>query len=120
MVFVNQVAEIVHALVDMFGGNANKNIGDAFLLVWKISTVPSDLDQELEDVAVDKEHLMRRMRLCDMSIIAFCFTISAINKSAILAEYREHPGFLARIPNYRVTMGFGLHLGMKNYICFFL
>ena len=52
MVFVNQVAEIVHALVDMFGGNANKNIGDAFLLVWKVSVVPTDLVEELEDVKV--------------------------------------------------------------------
>jgi len=36
MMFVNTVAEIVHGLVDQYGGTANKNIGDAFLLVWKI------------------------------------------------------------------------------------
>lgn len=35
MVFVNEIAEIVHGLVDRFSGAANKNIGDAFLLVWK-------------------------------------------------------------------------------------
>jgi len=35
MVFVNEVAEIVHSTVDSFSGSANKNIGDAFLLVWK-------------------------------------------------------------------------------------
>ncbi len=35
MVFVNQVAEVVHSMVDRFQGSANKNIGDAFLLVWK-------------------------------------------------------------------------------------
>merc|ERR1712072_152436 len=51
------------------------------------------------------------MRLCDMSIIAFCFTISAINKSAVLKDYREHPALLARHSNYRVRMGFGLHYG---------
>ena len=33
MVFVNQIAEIVHSIVDYYSGNANKNIGDAFLLV---------------------------------------------------------------------------------------
>jgi class 3 adenylate cyclase len=35
MLFVNQVADIVHSCVDKSGGSANKNIGDAFLLVWK-------------------------------------------------------------------------------------
>lgn len=35
MIFVNNIAEIVHSMVDRFQGAANKNIGDAFLLVWK-------------------------------------------------------------------------------------
>ena len=35
MVFVNEIAKIVHSLVDHYSGAANKNIGDAFLLVWK-------------------------------------------------------------------------------------
>jgi len=35
MVFVNKVAKIVHKNVDRYGGSTNKNIGDAFLLVWK-------------------------------------------------------------------------------------
>lgn len=36
MLFVNNIAEIVHSMVDRYLGSANKNIGDAFLLVWKI------------------------------------------------------------------------------------
>ena len=40
MVFVNEIAEIVHSTVDSMSGSANKNIGDAFLLVWKYS--PTD------------------------------------------------------------------------------
>ena len=35
MQFVNTIAEIVHSNVDRYSGSANKNIGDAFLLVWK-------------------------------------------------------------------------------------
>lgn len=35
MVFVNEIAEIAHSSVDAMSGAANKNIGDAFLLVWK-------------------------------------------------------------------------------------
>lgn len=37
MLFVNNIAEIVHSMVDRYQGSANKNIGDAFLLVWKIN-----------------------------------------------------------------------------------
>jgi hypothetical protein len=37
LLFVNEIAEIVHSIVDHFCGSPNKNIGDAFLLVWKYS-----------------------------------------------------------------------------------
>ena len=33
MMFVNEIAEVVHGIVDKYLGAANKNIGDAFLLV---------------------------------------------------------------------------------------
>lgn len=36
MEFVNSIARIVHTSVAIHGGAANKNIGDAFLLVWKL------------------------------------------------------------------------------------
>lgn len=35
MVFVNSIADIVHSTIDLYLGEPNKNIGDAFLLVWK-------------------------------------------------------------------------------------
>ena len=35
MTFVNEVAEIVHSTVNYFEGATNKNIGDAFLMIWK-------------------------------------------------------------------------------------
>ncbi|KAK9835000.1 hypothetical protein WJX81_003326 [Elliptochloris bilobata] len=35
MEFVNSIARIVHMEVSLHGGAPNKNVGDAFLLVWK-------------------------------------------------------------------------------------
>ena len=35
MGFVNNIAAVVHSQVDRYGGSINKNIGEAFLLVWK-------------------------------------------------------------------------------------
>lgn len=34
--FVNKIAKIVHTEVSNNEGGANKNIGDAFLVVWKL------------------------------------------------------------------------------------
>ena len=38
LLFVNKVAQITHKYVVESGGAPNKNIGDAFLLVWKLSS----------------------------------------------------------------------------------
>ena len=35
MEFVNAIGKIVHTETHLHAGSANKNIGDAFLLVWK-------------------------------------------------------------------------------------
>lgn len=50
MLFVNEIGEIVHGIVDQYSGAANKNIGDAFLLAWKVpeSEVGYDEDGEPE------------------------------------------------------------------------
>ncbi len=40
MEFVNSIANIVHMEVARHEGAANKNIGDAFLLVWKFPPPP--------------------------------------------------------------------------------
>ena len=34
---MNQVGEIVHGCVDDFHGAPNRNIGDAFLVIWRLS-----------------------------------------------------------------------------------
>jgi class 3 adenylate cyclase len=45
MLFVNEIAAIVHKVVAEYQGAANKNIGDAFLLVWKLKTKGSKHDK---------------------------------------------------------------------------
>ena len=51
MVFVNTIGEVVHTIVDRFNGAANKNIGDAFLLVWKIPSDVVKIDEKNEIIA---------------------------------------------------------------------
>jgi len=95
MVFVNQVGEIVHGCVDDFHGAPNKNIGDSFLIVWRLSGASPE----------------KQTKLADMAIMSFIRIVAEINKSRVLAAYRGHPGLLQRLPKYRVQMGFGLHCG---------
>ena len=48
---VNQVGEIVHGCVDDFHGAPNRNIGDAFLVIWRLSG-SHDKQTKLADMAL--------------------------------------------------------------------
>mmetsp|Transcript_26430 Transcript_26430/g.47679 ORF Transcript_26430/g.47679 Transcript_26430/m.47679 type:complete len:1059 (+) Transcript_26430:87-3263(+) len=103
MLFVNQVGEIVHGCVDDFHGAPNKNIGDSFLLVWRLSGNRHELGGASNGARLQK--------LGDMALMSYVKIIAEINKSRILAAYRNHPGLQQRIKDFRVEMGFGLHCG---------
>jgi class 3 adenylate cyclase len=51
MIFVNEIANIVHSSIHQHHGSANKNIGDAFLLVWKLPTASITIN-ELNQITV--------------------------------------------------------------------
>jgi len=95
IVFANQVAEIVHRLGDEHLGAPNKNLGDAFLLVWRMAKFSQDL----------------RSKLADLAVMSFIMIVADLNRDSHLADYREHPALLGRLPNFRVSLGFGLHQG---------
>lgn len=95
MLFVNQVGEIVHGCIDDYHGAPNKNIGDSFLVVWRLS------GREFDQYA----------KVADMAMLSFLRITAEVNKSRVLAAYRTHPGLLQRMPRFRVQLGFGLHSG---------
>lgn len=215
MNYVNQIAEIVHSVTSEFSGSANKNIGDAFLLVWKLSgiehspyyqmqmqnmpaiskqvakliyedgseielalqksasfnssggnrggssllspstsmtgrnfatsappqpklpsrtgsllSIPktgsllslpksgssnqlSQVSQRIFDMATNHSSSLRtvRAKMADLAIMSFLKIIAEVNKSYVLAEYRTHEALNKRMPDFRVKMGFGLHVG---------
>lgn len=107
MLFVNEVADIVHGAVDRFSGAANKNIGDAFLLVWKFN---SD-DVEEEDGELKIKSNSRNSQYADMSVISFLKIIAEIRRSPKLERYSQNKQILEKLPNFQVKLGFGLHVG---------
>jgi class 3 adenylate cyclase len=107
MIFVNEIAEIVHEITAEHCGSANKNIGDAFLLVWKFDDeFTHSLDGELSLKNINAVN-----QICDMALISFIKILGAVHKSYKLDKYRKNEGLNKRIKNYSVKMGFGLHLG---------
>jgi len=109
MLFVNEIGEIVHSIVNKYSGAANKNIGDAFLLVWKINKDDQEVNPQTGDVVVKESPRMRQ--LADMSVMSFLLLISGLKKSKKMVKYNTHKGLNTRMPNYEVKLGLGLHLG---------
>jgi len=103
LTFVNQVAEIVHGVVDQYHGAANKNNGDTFLLIWRTR------QKKYKTECTEEQSLQK---LADMSVFAFVTILSAVERSRVLARYRGHPGLQQRLgADCRVALTFGLHFG---------
>jgi class 3 adenylate cyclase len=109
MMFVNEIAQIVHGLVDKYLGAANKNIGDAFLLVWKFQKDELFLNED--DKIVRNPVSKRAQYLPDVTMISFLKIMAKVNKDPAILKYRTNQKLLQRMPNYEVKMGFGMHLG---------
>lgn len=107
MVFVNTIAEIVHTLSDKYLGSANKNIGDAFLLVWK---PPQELVKTIRWTKTNQINTMNC--LADLSLITFLKIFYQINSSFKFLKYVNNEDIKERVgQDYKIRMGFGLHYG---------
>lgn len=106
MIFVNKIADITHRHVVKSGGHPNKNIGDAFLLVWKLKSGKNtnssgDLQKELFDASLN---CMQRV-------------IKDIRQSGSLASFLKDDkssmtsAWESSLASYTVAMGVGLHKG---------
>lgn len=101
MLFVNRIAHILHSIVVQCDGAANKNIGDAFLLTWKLN--PEKLKScEDHDYAADKAlySFLKTM----VSMIRHEDFICNFSPTSLGALYERMPGYKCRI-------GCGLHFG---------
>ena len=121
MEFVNSIANIVHTEVALHGGAANKNIGDAFLLVWKLPGSPgrqpnrntrgSVIGAKIaasQGLGQDEEAVTH---LADAALASFLIIQAALKRSKKLQAYSAREDLNARMPNFCVKMGFGLHVG---------
>lgn len=99
MLFVNRIAFILHDIVVQCAGSANKNIGDAFLLAWKI-------DDKMSESTISI--------LADKALLAFLKTLIEISrhqKYICAFSVGATERLFKRFPNYLVRIGSGLHVG---------
>eukprot|EP00340_Litonotus_pictus_P011572 CAMPEP_0170536760 /NCGR_PEP_ID=MMETSP0209-20121228/102327_1 /TAXON_ID=665100 ORGANISM="Litonotus pictus, Strain P1" /NCGR_SAMPLE_ID=MMETSP0209 /ASSEMBLY_ACC=CAM_ASM_000301 /LENGTH=997 /DNA_ID=CAMNT_0010838161 /DNA_START=1592 /DNA_END=4585 /DNA_ORIENTATION=+ len=90
LLFVNEVAEIIHSMVDRFGGSVNKSIGEIFVTIWNKS----------------------RFNRADLALFGYLFCIHKINKALSMEKYSKDPKLIKKLgEKFKVSMGFGLHHG---------
>lgn len=117
-VFTNKIAAVVHSICSSYGGSANKNIGDAFLLSWMLS---DDVDhvysashgsgRRTMDSVLDKIHNADKALLSVIKINLslhhdkyFLQDMSEAAKDRLLTKLADRAGPVVQI-------GFGLHFG---------
>ena len=114
---INKIAEIVHSSVDRFRGSTNKNIGNTFLNVWKFYN-NINMKNGNNVIKVKKDNLLEIDPInpqigitADCAVLAYLRCILKINKNRNILEYRKNKILKGIIPNFKIDMGFGLHLG---------
>uniref|UniRef100_A0A7S0MJC3 Guanylate cyclase domain-containing protein n=1 Tax=Cryptomonas curvata TaxID=233186 RepID=A0A7S0MJC3_9CRYP len=90
---VNGVASIVHESVVNNLGAPNKNIGDAFLLVWKPKGSHSIT------------------KVAESALRSYIRIIIEISRCKKLERWAKKKQIQARMPGFQLKMGFGMHYG---------
>jgi len=119
-VFTNQIASVIHSICNSYGGSANKNVGDAFLMSWLLEDESKRKDRkprsssfvnsfDAQNVGMEcqaDKALYAVVRICialyhDQYYIE---TLSAEARQRLLKKIGKRHGPV-------VQMGFGLHMG---------
>ncbi len=85
MIFINSVARIVHDEVTRWGGLCNKNLGNAFLMVWRIGD-----ERVLQNVTGRKRRKSQRSSALSISTASVRSTRGSFRNLAV--DLRRIPG----------------------------
>jgi len=134
LTFVNTIAEIVHSSVHDWGGQSNKNLGNAFLMIWrigdektilKLTSGEAEQGLRLKDLINPNKKPLKKVqrvvdlrrvpgidRLADKALIGYLKIIAELNRSKPILAFREDPRLTkGGKEEFKVRMGFGLHAG---------
>jgi class 3 adenylate cyclase len=135
MVYVNKLGALVHSGTHAYYGMANKNIGDAFLLSWKLCDDYLDGFARFDDTPDENARVaanasvvcpgqkgagrvkreLSPTEMADSALSAFlkcCVDLENANRDGVLSEYKNHRAIIRRFgPDFSIKMGFGMHVG---------
>ena len=113
-VFTNKIAAVVHSICNSYGGSANKNIGDAFLLSWRLD---DQVEEERGPFRSKSPGFTAKNNQADKALLS----VVRINMALYYDEYylemmsdAAREGLLAKLSKRKgpvVQLGFGLHAG---------
>lgn len=75
-------------MVNRVGGNPNKNIGDAFLLVWKFDEDDTITVQNGQNTDLEMRNSMKVKQTADLAVYSFVKMIAEIAKANGLQKYK--------------------------------
>ena len=109
MIYMNTIARIVHGIGIEYLGVPNKVTSNGFLLVWKFpdSEVQLQADGSLK---ASKSFVINN--IADCALLSCLKILCKISREPQITEYKSNEAILEVIPNYQVSMGFGLHMGL--------
>jgi len=97
IVFVNEIAEIVHGIVYEYNGFVYQNSpSGGFLLIWP--TPPDETDA-------------MAARMGELAVMASLQILAAIRKAPVIQEYAQHPLLNVRLSTRFVGASIALHRG---------
>lgn len=80
----------MHSVVNRCAGSANKNIGDAFLLVWKFKERETIVSEVAGETAVALRKISKVRQTADLAVYSFIKIIAEIIKSHTLLKYKKN------------------------------
>ena len=136
MIFINEIAEIIHEVSSECCGNVNRNMGDSFLIVWKYdreyisrelgkrrSKRTSSLFTNNNFNFLQMERLISTddglflddceqvNQLTDLALISYIKIMEKVSKSKKLDKYRKDPQLRKSIIDFDIILNFSFDLG---------
>jgi len=104
--YVNSISSYVHNACHDNLGQANKNIGDVFLLTWRLADPPDGTSFDKLGKMYSDESIV-----ADAALRSFVRSQLQVAPSAELKKFTNDETLQACLPNFTTKMGFGLHIG---------
>eukprot|EP00948_MAST-09A_sp_MAST-9A-sp1_P000543 g543.t1 len=118
LLFVNSFANLLHHFVEVSYGSPNKNLGNAFLLVWKLPNV--DIHSEnanYKNWVREEEAIVSTGALDAMTHVVNELRRVVLGSSLETSEPLVRQDLktirecIARIPKFELNVGIGMHIG---------